>query len=58
MPVALNYDRVLEDKILTSAARIGQRRFKARIGIIMFRMLRQFLAVADRALSPFRLCCG
>ena len=42
VPVALNYDRVLEDKILTSAARIGQRRFKARIGIIMFRMLRQF----------------
>lgn len=41
VPVALNYDRVLEDKILTSAAKVGQRRFKARIGIIMFRMLRQ-----------------
>ena len=42
VPVALNYDCVLEDKILTSAAQIGQRRFKARIGIIMLRILRQF----------------
>ncbi len=41
VPVALNYDRVLEDRILTSAARGGERRFKARIGIIMLRMLRQ-----------------
>lgn len=41
VPVALNYDRVLEDRILTSAARAGDRRFQARIGIIMLRMSRQ-----------------
>lgn len=42
VPVALNYDWVLEDRILTSAARAGERRFKARIGVIMARILRQF----------------
>ncbi len=41
VPVALNYDRVLEDKILTSAARAKERRFKARIGVITYRILRQ-----------------
>lgn len=41
VPVALNYDWVLEDKILTSAARAGERRFRARIGVVMARMLRQ-----------------
>ncbi|MGR3760424.1 1-acyl-sn-glycerol-3-phosphate acyltransferase [Roseobacteraceae bacterium NS-SX3] len=41
VPVALNYDRVLEDKILTSAARAGERRFRARIGVVALRVLRQ-----------------
>ncbi|MFW8635809.1 1-acyl-sn-glycerol-3-phosphate acyltransferase [Cribrihabitans pelagius] len=41
VPVALNYDRVLEDKILTSAARAGERRFRARIGVVALKMLRQ-----------------
>lgn len=41
VPVALNYDWVLEDTILTSAARAGERRFKARIGVVMARVLRQ-----------------
>lgn len=41
IPVALNYDRVLEDKILTSAAKAKERRFKARIGVIAYRTLRQ-----------------
>lgn len=41
VPVALNYDWVLEDTILTSAARAGERRFKARIGVVMARILRQ-----------------
>ncbi|NVK14661.1 MAG: 1-acyl-sn-glycerol-3-phosphate acyltransferase, partial [Rhodobacteraceae bacterium] len=41
VPVALNYDRVLEDKILTSAAKAGDRRFKARIGLVALRLLRQ-----------------
>lgn len=41
VPVALNYDRVLEDRILTSAAKAGDRRFKARIGLVALRLLRQ-----------------
>ncbi|MCG8694802.1 MAG: hypothetical protein MI806_26635, partial [Minwuiales bacterium] len=41
VPVALNYDRVLEDKILTSAAKAGERRFRARIGLVALRLLRQ-----------------
>ncbi|MEX0283169.1 MAG: 1-acyl-sn-glycerol-3-phosphate acyltransferase [Paracoccaceae bacterium] len=35
VPVALNYDRVLEDQILISAAQKGERRFKARISTVM-----------------------
>ncbi|EEW60756.1 Acyltransferase family protein associated with ethylmalonyl-CoA pathway [Tritonibacter mobilis] len=42
VPVALNYDRVLEDKILIRAAQTGDRRFRARIGAVMLRLLRQF----------------
>ena len=42
VPVALNYDRVLEDQILTSAAKANVRRFKARIGVIALKTLRQF----------------
>ncbi|MBQ4826648.1 1-acyl-sn-glycerol-3-phosphate acyltransferase [Leisingera sp. HS039] len=40
VPVALNYDRVLEDRILTSAAKDGDRRFRARIGLVALRLLR------------------
>ncbi len=31
VPVALNYDRVIEDRVLTEAAALGQRRFRASI---------------------------
>lgn len=49
VPVALNYDRVLEDKILTDAARTGARKFRARIGLVLIRMLRQlWLRVTGR----------
>ncbi|QDI76722.1 MULTISPECIES: 1-acyl-sn-glycerol-3-phosphate acyltransferase [Leisingera] len=41
VPVALNYDRVLEDRILTSAAKAGERRFRAGIGLVALRLLRQ-----------------
>ncbi|WP_405107772.1 1-acyl-sn-glycerol-3-phosphate acyltransferase [Phaeobacter sp. BS52] len=43
VPVALNYDRVLEDKILTSAAQAGERRFRPRIHVVAIRMLRQLM---------------
>ena len=42
VPVALNYDRVLEDKILISAGQAKERRFDARIGVIAGRTLKQF----------------
>ena len=41
VPVALNYDRVLEDTILTKAALGNQRRFRARIGVIAWWILKQ-----------------
>ena len=41
VPVALNYDRVLEDTILTRAALGSERRFHARIGVITRWILKQ-----------------
>ncbi|GAA6159371.1 1-acyl-sn-glycerol-3-phosphate acyltransferase [Ruegeria sp. HU-ET01832] len=41
VPVALNYDRVLEDTILTKAALGNERRFRARIGVITGWILKQ-----------------
>jgi len=47
VPVALNYDRVLEDRVLVAAAASGERRFRARIGTVLgfvLKMLRLRLA--------------
>ncbi len=41
VPVALNYDRVLEDTILTAAAHDSERRFRARIGVVTRWTLKQ-----------------
>ncbi|QGX97310.1 glycerol-3-phosphate acyltransferase [Roseovarius faecimaris] len=41
IPVALNYDRVLEDRILVSAGQKGERRFRARISVVAFWFLKQ-----------------
>jgi len=41
VPVALNYDRVLEDRILTAAAKAKNRRFQARIGVVTANVLKQ-----------------
>jgi glycerol-3-phosphate O-acyltransferase len=41
VPVALNYDRVLEDRILIAAGDAGQRRFQARISVIAGFALKQ-----------------
>ncbi|MDA7964060.1 1-acyl-sn-glycerol-3-phosphate acyltransferase [Ruegeria sp.] len=41
VPVALNYDRVLEDTVLTAAALGTDRRFRARIGVITRWTLKQ-----------------
>ena len=41
VPVAINYDRVLEDRVLIAADRAGTRRFKARISVILIFILRK-----------------
>lgn len=41
VPVALNYDRVLEDRILIAAGEEGTRRFRAKISVVAGFMLRQ-----------------
>lgn len=41
VPVALNYDRVFEDRILVAAAESGRRRFRARISVVARFMLKQ-----------------
>ncbi len=35
VPVAINYDRVLEDRVLSKAAKTGKRRFGVRISVLM-----------------------
>jgi glycerol-3-phosphate O-acyltransferase len=41
VPIALNYDRVLEDTILMRAQVQGQRKFRARISVVFLAILRQ-----------------
>ena len=41
VPVAVNYDRVFEDRILVAAGQKGQRRFRARISVITRFIFRQ-----------------
>ncbi|MWD26749.1 glycerol-3-phosphate acyltransferase [Aquicoccus sp. SCR17] len=42
VPVALNYDRVLEDRILIAAGAAGTRRFRARITSVLYNTARLF----------------
>ncbi|MFK7765151.1 MAG: 1-acyl-sn-glycerol-3-phosphate acyltransferase [Roseobacter sp.] len=42
VPVAINYDRVLEDRVLIAAAQRGDRRFGARISVVVKFILRKF----------------
>ncbi len=41
VPVAINYDRVLEDRVLLGAAKAGNRRFGVRISVLTGFMLRK-----------------
>ncbi|UYV36195.1 1-acyl-sn-glycerol-3-phosphate acyltransferase [Rhodobacteraceae bacterium D3-12] len=41
VPVALNYDRVFEDRILVAAGQAGERRFRARISLIVKFLMKQ-----------------
>ena len=42
VPVAINYDRVLEDRVLIAAGQRGDRRFGARISVVLGFILRKF----------------
>lgn len=42
VPVAINYDRVLEDRVLIAAQERGNRRFGARISVVLGFILRKF----------------
>lgn len=42
VPVAVNYDRVFEDRILVAAGQSGERRFRARISVVALFVLKQF----------------
>lgn len=42
VPVAINYDRVLEDRVLIAAAKRGDRRFGARISVVVTFILKKF----------------
>lgn len=42
VPVAINYDRVLEDRVLIAAHQRGDRRFGAKMSVIMMFILRKF----------------
>ena len=44
VPVAINYDRVLEDRVLMAAHARGDRRFGARISVVVAFILRKFWA--------------
>ncbi|KAA0912473.1 1-acyl-sn-glycerol-3-phosphate acyltransferase [Aquicoccus porphyridii] len=41
VPVAINYDRVFEDRILVTAGQTGERRFRARISVILRFLFKQ-----------------
>ena len=41
IPVALNYDRVFEDRILVAAGKAGERRFRAKISVVGKFLVRQ-----------------
>ncbi|MFL4468579.1 1-acyl-sn-glycerol-3-phosphate acyltransferase [Tateyamaria armeniaca] len=42
VPVAINYDRVLEDRVLIAAGKRGDRRFGARISVVVWAFFRKF----------------
>ena len=55
VPVALNYDRVFEDRILVAAGQKGERRFRARISVVAKFVLKQFWLRRDIFLSRHRI---
>ncbi len=61
VPVALNYDRVLEDRVLIEAARDGTRRFRVRLTLVAgftLRMLWQKVRGTFRHFGYAAVCYG
>ena len=58
LPVALNYDRVLEDRVLTKSAATGTRRFEFRMGVFLRFMLRQTRLRLTHRFHRARACVG
>jgi len=61
IPVALNYDRVVEDRVLLDAAALGERRFRARVpAILRFvgKMLWQRMRGTFRQFGYAAVCFG
>lgn len=42
VPVGINYDRVLEDRVLIAAGKRGDRRFGAKISVVVFAFFKKF----------------
>ena len=53
VPVAINYDRVLEDRILIEAARRGERRFRARMSVVLGFIVRMIWQKIRGTYRPF-----
>lgn len=53
VPVALNYDRVLEDRVLVSAGMQGIRRFPVRVKVVLGSILRVLWQKARGRFKPF-----
>ena len=53
VPVALNYDRVLEDRILIRAGQAGNRRFRPPIVKALFGLVRYFIRWMLRLTKPY-----
>lgn len=53
VPVALNYDRVLEDRVLIRAGQDGVRRFRVRLGVVLGFVGRMLWQKLRRRLRPF-----
>lgn len=53
VPVALNYDRVLEDRVLIAAGKSGERRFRGRIGEAMAFLVRHVWMRLTRRFKRF-----
>ena len=53
VPVAINYDRVLEDRVLVEAGQRGERKFRARMSVVLGFTAKMFWRRLRGAFHPF-----